>query len=220
MDGIDKLALLQAGGVTAKSSYMSINAEELSRKLSAFPGVESAKAVKSFPDTLKITVVPMKPVAAILSVVDKKTKVLYIDKNGNVFGKTGRQSWGVLLPVVSGFVDNAGQGPRPGDKVSALYTPLFQSLGAIEKKAPALLDAISEIRVDKKPWQGYNILIFPTNSKVRVRLGETVDEETLRYMLLLLDVVKAEKTNCKEIDFRSGTAIYREKNSVNGGYSG
>ena len=51
--------------------------------------------------------------------------------------------------------------------------------------------------------------IIPTESKIRVLTDRTLNEESLRYMMVVLDVVGKTESNVAEIDLRYGSVSYR-----------
>jgi len=54
-------------------------------------------------------------------------------------------------------------------------------------------------------------VLYPVHSLIRVRLENTLTEEGLRYMLLMLDVFKDSLEKPAEIDLRSGMGSYKVK---------
>ncbi len=89
--------------------------------------------------------------------------------------------------------------------------PLLADLARLRAQAPALLDSISEIRVVKRSFDGYELVLYPAYRSVRVRIGSQLNEDVLRYMMLLLDVLASKGIDTDELDFRTGTAAYRTK---------
>jgi cell division protein FtsQ len=91
-----------------------------------------------------------------------------------------------------------------------MYSTLFERLETLNKNAPELLAIISEIRINHRTYDGYDLTLYPAHKGVRVRVNEDITEETLRYMLLMMDVLSAKSQSIEEIDFRTGTASYKE----------
>ena len=92
-------------------------------------------------------------------------------------------------------------------------------MGSIRASEPALLTAVSEIRVVSTgagPATGtapVELLIYPLNQRIPVRASATLDAPTLRSIILVLDVLgtKGLAATVQEIDFRTGTVVYRNK---------
>lgn len=55
------------------------------------------------------------------------------------------------------------------------------------------------------------MLLFPAHRKVRVRIGTSIDEQLLTYIMMVLDVVSQQNMVDKldEIDFRTGEVVYK-----------
>ena len=114
------------------------------------------------------------------------------------------------LPVISGLVL---EGVYPGMKLPRMYNMLFARLETLSRTAPELMATISEIRINHRNYDGYDLTLYPAHKGVRVRVNEDITEETLKYVLLMLDVLSAKSQSIEEIDFRTGTASYKEAHS-------
>ena len=211
MPSIDKEMVFLNAGITSKSSFMNVNTTLMEITLRKVYHFESITVSKTFPSTLTITIQSAKAVAMAFVQLDGKTTPVYFDKNGVVvhIGKDTMQS----LPLISGNVFNQ---PSLGEYfIPPEFTTFLPGLEQIQKSTPDLLLALSEIYIDPRTY-GYDLVIYPLRYPVRVRIRENLDRETLRYMLLLIDVAASSGSNIAEIDFRSGTASYIPK----GAYSG
>jgi cell division protein FtsQ len=89
--------------------------------------------------------------------------------------------------------------------------PLVESLYELSRSSPELLSAISEIRIEQKTWEGFDLVLYPVHSSIRVRMENSLTEDGLRYMLLMLDVFKGSYEKPAEVDLRSGMGSYRVK---------
>ncbi|MDR2807944.1 MAG: FtsQ-type POTRA domain-containing protein [Spirochaetaceae bacterium] len=211
MPNIDKEMVFLNAGITEKSSFMNVNTTQIEIALRKVYHFESIMVNKSFPSTLTITIKSAKAVAMAFVQLDGKTTPVYFDKNGVVVhvGKDLTQS----LPLISGNVFNE---PSLGEYfIPPEFATFLPGLEQIQKGAPDLLLALSEIRIDPRTY-GYDLVIYPTRHPVRVRIRESLDREILRYMLLLIDVAASSGSNIAEIDFRSGTASYIPKGASSG----
>jgi cell division protein FtsQ len=143
---------------------------------------------------------------------------VYYDRKGVVFNIGGEASGGAGLisgdlPVISGLVI---EDPRPGMQLPAAFIPLLEQLDQIRQNAPELLSAVSEIRINRKPYDGFNLILYPVHKPIRVRLEKDLSEETLRYVLLMLDVFDKAGGYPEEIDFRSGIGSFSVKEAPSG----
>ena len=70
---------------------------------------------------------------------------------------------------------------------------------------------ISEFKFIKKDGSRYEVLLYPEHYRVPVRIGDRLDERTLNYIMMVLDVVLKQglTPEMKEIDFRSGDVAFR-----------
>ena len=110
------------------------------------------------------------------------------------------------LPVVSGLVfENIAAGLR----LPEFLVPLFNELHTLRVDAPELLSTISEIQINKKKYDAYELTLYTVYNPARIRIGRHITEDKLRYMLLLLDVLNEKGVALDELDFRTGTASYK-----------
>jgi cell division protein FtsQ len=208
--GLNREEVLRRAGIGERASYISVNPRSVEKNLGAIREVESVRITKRFPNSVTILLVPRTAVAMAFERIEGRPAPLYFDRHGVLF-KTGgplsraRSPQDFGLPVISGL-------PLGEDKpLPAIYLPLFASLDKIRGADPRLLQAISEIRVNRKPFDGFDLVLYPAHSPIRVRLEPSLNEETLRYVMLMLDVFTREQEEIEEIDFRTETASYRLK---------
>jgi cell division protein FtsQ len=203
----ERSQLLFHAGITRHSSFFWTDADKMAKRILGSNIVEAADVTKVFPDSLSINVVSRKPVGLVLQKIGGRTESFCFDKHG-VFYKTGRPTDGRPaegLPVISGLeVEEV----RLGFRLPLLYEELFESLYTLKMGAPELFETISEIQINNKSYDRYDIVLYPQHSRVKIRLENKIDEETIRYMLLMLDVLEAKGTFPDEIDFRAGTASF------------
>jgi len=206
-DGLERNEILQYAGINDSSSYISTNVKEVQKKLEGHILVEAAVVMKRFPDKLSIFLNPRTAVAVALTNTDSKQLPLYVDRHG-LFFKYGERK--ILenspYPILSGF-----ENPRLNMRLPSALVPLSENLSGIASTSPQLLAAISEIRIESKTWDGYDLVIYPVHSSIRVRLENNLTEDVLRYMLLMLNVFENSSPKPQEIDFRSGIGSYRIK---------
>jgi cell division protein FtsQ len=204
--GLERQKILLLAGIDETSSFMSTNVREVTEKLSNFILVESARVIKRFPDKLSIFLVPRKAVAVTLSSFDSRQTPLYVDRYG-VFFKAGEADADTgSLPVISGI-----ELPQLNMRLPSSLVPLVENISVIASNSPQLLAAVSEIRIEQKAWDGFELVLYPVHSSIRVRIENNLTEDVLRYMLLILSVFEPDSQNPKEIDFRSGIGSYKIK---------
>jgi cell division protein FtsQ len=212
--GIDEGAVLALAGIGSHSSYMTVNAPAAEQALLALPMIRSARVLRHFPNRVELVLEPRR--AAAMAFVDEGKRIFpaLIDGDGMVFS-VGREGFREkeALPVISGLML---EGAFPGMKLPRIYNSLFMKLETLTREAPELLAAISEIRINSRNYDGYDLTLYPIHGGVKVRVSQDINEETLRYMLLMLDVLSAQSRSIEEIDFRTGTASYRIKEAYSG----
>jgi cell division protein FtsQ len=206
-DGASRIAVLEQAGIDSRSSFMSVNARASEEALSAIPAIESATVIKHFPDSVEIVIQKRVPVAAAAADIGGRTVPVFFDKEGVLFqiGREGGAQVNDTLPVVSGLVF---ENIVPGLRLPKFLAPLFSDLHTLSVEAPELLSTISEIRINKKKYDAYELTLYPVYNPVRVRIGQHITQDKLRYMLLLLDVLGEKGAALDELDFRTDTASY------------
>jgi cell division protein FtsQ len=208
LDGISRMAVLEQAGINSRSSFMSLNSRACEEALFAIPMLESAKVTKHFPDGVEIVIKKRVPVAASAADIGGKTVPVFFDKEGVLFqiGRNGGAAVNADLPVISGLVfENISAGLR----LPEFLVPLFSDLHTLNAEAPELLSTISEIQINKKKYDAYELTLYPVYNPVKIRIGQRITEDKLRYMLLLLDVLGEKGVALDELDFRTDTASYK-----------
>ncbi|MDR0487014.1 MAG: FtsQ-type POTRA domain-containing protein [Treponema sp.] len=213
--GFDRAEILSCANIDDNSSFISTNIGDVQKRLSENCLVESARVTKHFPDKLSIFLVPRKAVAVSLVFDGMRHLPVYIDRQGVIFkigedvnGNTPEIKTG--LPVISGLEIGL---PELGMRLPDALIPLPESISKIAFDSPELLAAVSEIRVERKSWEGFDLVLFPVHGAIRVRVDNNLTEDVIRYMMLILDVFESRFPKPEEIDFRSGLGSYKMKES-------
>ena len=208
LDGISRAAVLEQAGIGTRSSFMSVNAAAAEEALSALPMVKKARVIRHFPDSIEIFLTNRVPVAVGLADIDGRTLPVFFDKEAELFqiGQGSGASSGATLPVVSGLVF---ENIAPGLRLPEFLLPLFNELHTLRADAPELFATISEIQINKKKYDAYELILYPVYNTVRIRIGQHITEDNLRYMLLLLDVLNEKGVAFDDLDFRTGMASYK-----------
>lgn len=212
--------LREAALVHGNEYLFSADTGAMERALRQCPRIASAKVERLFPDALRITVAERKPVAAVLVETEGRLEPVYLDAKGMAFAfasadKGGAGGLRADLPLLTGF---KFEDFRLGTSLPPEYGPIFSSLAELEAKAPALLGAFSEIKVVKPAYGEPELLLYPLHHRLPVRTGAALNEATLRSIILVLDVLgsRGMENSVAEIDFRTGTVVYRIKEGQSG----
>ncbi|MCL2067441.1 MAG: FtsQ-type POTRA domain-containing protein [Treponema sp.] len=210
--GFNNAQVLGYANISESASFISVKALDIQRQLYTHPLVESARVIKRFPDRLSIYLEPRVSVAVSLAAINGRQRQLHIDRQGVVFKITNESSQ-TTVPVISGL---AFENPAPGMKLPAAFVPLLEEISVIGFSSPELLAALSEIRINRKDFDDFDLILYSIHSPIRVRLEKNISEETLRYVMLMLDVFKTRTPKPQEIDFRSGMGSYTIKEAHSG----
>ncbi|MDR2184897.1 MAG: FtsQ-type POTRA domain-containing protein [Treponema sp.] len=214
--GIDRGTVLALAEIDGQSSYVSVRSGRIEEALMALPQVGAVKVTKQFPNKVKILLESRRAVALSLAGIGGKIRPVYFDKDGVVFkiGSAGSlEDLSPSVPIISGLIfEQAAVGMR----LPPEFTEFFTELERIGDGAPELLAALSEIRINRKAYDGFDLVLYPVHNPVKVRIGNNLNEDLLRYMILVIDVFKDKDINVEEIDFRTGTASYTVKEVSSG----
>ena len=211
--GLSGIEALNIAGISGTSTYISINAANAERLLESYPLVESAKVVKRFPDRLSVFLEPRRAVAVVLARVNGRIRPVYVDRYGVAYkvGNEAGELAAASLPVVSGVFDD-GRAMKLGDPLPAIYLPLFSRIGAINDEDPRIWQAISEIGIAGKNKDMYDLVLYPVNDSIRLRMRSDISKDRIYYALLMFDVCRQYGDAAPgEIDVRSGIGVVSAK---------
>ena len=91
---------------------------------------------------------------------------------------------------------------------------MIEQIAKIQALPQKYFAAISEICVVPKTYGNYELMLIPVNSRIRVLTGRALNEESLQYMMVVLDVVNSIEPNVTEIDLRYDSVSYRTASAV------
>jgi cell division protein FtsQ len=170
--------------------------------------VRAAKVRKIFPDTLEIVLQQRIPLALSFSYTDEKMVPVAFDEEGMLF-QIGNAVTQWDLPVISGLRFK----PILGLQLPSRLAPFLEEMKALRENAPELFDLVSEIKVTSTNEIDYELLLYPVGYSTRIHLGERIDEDSIKYALMVLDVLQDQGMvqNIEELDFRGGDVVYRLK---------
>ncbi|MDR1430488.1 MAG: FtsQ-type POTRA domain-containing protein, partial [Spirochaetaceae bacterium] len=181
--------IIARAGIVSDSSFVNFNSASSARALEELYMVGEALVEKSFPDTLRVTLKPRRACAVAFAEYQGKISPVFFDQEGVVFriGAEGElRTLSEKLPIISGLVF---ENLRPGLRLPENLRPLLENLEGINTRNPLLLSLISEIRIHKKLYDGYELVLYPSHAPIRFRVGPVLDEEMLRYIMLVIDVL-------------------------------
>ncbi|MCX7025524.1 MAG: FtsQ-type POTRA domain-containing protein [Spirochaetes bacterium] len=206
--------LVRWSGARGGMSWFNADCEGMARAIASNPMVASARVARVFPNGLLFAVVERKAVAVALVETGAGVVPAAIDREGIAFADA--RSIGRLdLPVISGV---RFENFRFGLALPDGMIPMLESLALIAAEQPALLSFLSEIKPVKRAYGEFDFMVYPLNYRTPVRTGSSLNGPLLQSMALVLDVVESGgfSGSIGELDFRSGTVVYRLKEGVSG----
>jgi len=204
---VSKDAMLKLAGIPDKLYYFKVRTDLLKRRIEEYPLVKSAVVKKVFPDTLSIVIRGREPLAVALVDTGKKSVPVLIDEEGVIFriGNTGEE---LNLPVISGL---SFKDFHIGTVLPKTVQPFLNDLYRLKENYPNLFKIISEIRIVPKGSSEYELVFCPVSYNVKVRLGKRLEAKSLKYAMMVLDLLKDEikSRGVDELDFREGNMVYK-----------
>jgi cell division protein FtsQ len=205
IDGISGIAeadILSHGGIGPRTSWLEIKPEKVKQALETHWLVDSAFVEKKFPASLHIKLSKRKAVAMELTMKDGKVLPVYFDRKGVIVEIGGDQGFSSSIPIISGLLQEE---PQLGNLIPARYQSVLEGIHKIGEQEPALMSAVSEIGIRKKSFDGFDLVLYPVHNPIRVLMDKELNENSLRYLLLVLDVLEEQGSAPEELDFRSGS---------------
>lgn len=191
-------------GMDISTGFINFDEAEFRSRLESVSAVESVEVQKKFPDQVIVEVKERVPVAFSLVSRGGKTVSVQIDKNGVLFNSAAKTS-SDSIPLLSGLDIDATSG---GLGIPAMYRPLLSQISEIAEKKSPYFSALSEIHVQPTAAGSYELVLYPIHSHVRVITDRSFDEQTLQYMMVVLDVLDSMDADVNEVDMRYGTVSY------------
>jgi len=195
--------------VMNSTNWFDFKVEEAAAILSSEPAIESVSVEKKFPDKIFINVVERTPVAVTFVLDGSHSAPIQIDKNGVLFeGKDNANPDLNSIPIISGLPVEYMSG---GMRIPQTFRPLIDQIAKIQALPQKYFASISEICVLPKEYGNYELALIPSQSKIKVLTDRALNEEALKYMMIVLDVVNQLDTPVSEVDLRYGSVSYRTK---------
>lgn len=213
--------VLAAAGIRDGEPLLGFDAAAVRARLEALPQVRRAEVRVIFPSTVRLTLHRREAVALVVAESGGRSLPALVDADGTIFA-VARRAEEADLPVVSGIrLGDAGIGSSLG----AAAAPLLADLAALRERSPALLRAVSEVRVEAgspaadgaaAPAGGIGgpeFLLYLVSSPVPVRARGALDERLVQYSLMALELLSKQGIlhDIQELDFRGGEVVYRMK---------
>ena len=199
--------ILNIAGINEKNYYFSIDTTEIQNNLESYPLLERAVVSKEFPNILKIKLHKREPLAVSLIKTEDGTIPVVLDSEGVIF-QIGTSVSDFNIPVISGI-----KFPqiRLGMRIPEELISFLKDMKQLKNTEPVLFNLISELKFIKKNNSSYEVLLYPADYHIPVRIGTEIDEYLLKYILMVLDVVFQQEMidRYSEIDFRTGDIVYR-----------
>jgi cell division protein FtsQ len=202
-------AILKLAGLEGNETFFAVDEAGIAARIAAFAPVKSVTVEKVFPNTLKIGITGREPLGISLSVVNGRSLPIMLDEEGVVF-QIGASVSEFDLPALSGFTFSEVE---LGQRVNRALLSFFQDLRTLKHTSEALFNLISELKFVKKNRAGFEVLLYPRDYRVAVRIGPRINEDIMRKILLVLDVFASQGIigTIEEIDFRTDTPLVRFK---------
>lgn len=206
--GLSKEEILAIAGIEESVYYYNLDTLQIREDLERFALVREAVVEKVFPDALIITLYGRAPLAMFFFTTPEGASVpLVIDDQGVVFEiGSGVSYWD--LPVITGV---KFQQLKVGMKLPERVRPILQDLHTLQKQEPDLFQLISEVRLISKSTGALEILLYPIQYPVRLRLRAGLDPAVMRNALIILDLLAGQEVlqRVRELDLRTGEVVYR-----------
>lgn len=207
---LSELFLKDKANLSNSLKWNKIDSMQVAKSIANISSVESVSVQKKLPDKVLIKITERVAVAISFIQIEGRTVPILIDKKGVLFVCDTIDVEN--LPIISGLeFNNFSEGMRLNFGLKSL----LNNISILQNEAPNLLNQISEIKVLAKKYGGYELILFPIASKVRVKIKDNLTAETLKHALLVIDIVNGldDLAYVDEIDLRSGVAVI-EKDAV------
>lgn len=186
------------------SNWVSFNPQQAALIISSASGIEDVSIKKTFPNKIYINIVERTPVALTFVNIDHKSIALQIDKNGVLFSDKNFKA-DKNLPIISGLpINHLSEGMRIGET----YRVLIDQIAAITALKQNYFAAVSEICVVPKEGGNYELNLIPAKSKIRVITDRALTEDTLKYMVVALDIISNIDPDARVLNMKGGVISY------------
>jgi cell division protein FtsQ len=200
--------IISIAGADKGLFYYSLDTQLIREALERVPMVREAVVEKIFPDSLHITLYGRIPLSVLFFTTPEGNSVpVVVDRQGVVF-QIGRSLSEWDLPVITGIeFKKLEVGITLPEKVQ----PILKDLDRLRTEDPGMFRLISELRLVPKASGDLEILLYPIQFPVRLRLAGSLDPAVLRNAVVVLDLLAGEDLlrRVSELDMRTGEVVYR-----------
>jgi cell division protein FtsQ len=204
---LSKEEILSIIGTGDNPFYYSIDPARIRDTLEQLPMVRRATVEKRFPDGLDIALYGRIPLSILFFTTPQGNSIpMVIDDQGVVFEiGSSLSEWD--LPVITGLeFKRLEVGTRLPERVQ----PVLQDLHRLRREDPGIFRLISELRLIPKAAGKLEILVYPIQFPVRLRLAGELDPAVLRNAVVVLDLLGEQDLlmRVSELDMRTGEIVY------------
>ena len=196
--------LLRMARIRGDELYFSLDPAIVAESLEEYPAVSSALVEKQFPDTLEISILRRRPVAAVMS----GAGVLHVDSEGMLFSPV-QERIRSDLPVVSGLDGGVVAGVRLPEYAEVVLS----SVQELKMHRPELYRMISEYEIVSHEGMMYDVVLYPVPFSTPVRVSTAFTAEECGYIFMVLDTFRQRGIldEIEELDFRSKNVVFTVK---------
>lgn len=204
--GLSDRQIMEMLGISGET-WASLDEEELASRLEAYPVVRKARAVKVFPDTLRLYVYRRRPVATALVGTGNGTVAAVFDDEGFAVQVGGGTS--TDIPVISGpFFPEPELGAQLGNEIRMVLSDLSR----LRSEDPGLFDLVSEVELIDNGGSGFDIRLYMNHVRIPILVDRNLDAQAVRQAVLVLDVLESESSGGIEMaDMRGGHVVFRRR---------
>ncbi|MCL2791594.1 MAG: FtsQ-type POTRA domain-containing protein [Spirochaetaceae bacterium] len=201
--------ILKLAGLEGSLYYFSVNTAQIKSRLLQHPLIRTAEVKRVFPSSLYIRVAERIPLGMALVNSGGRTIPVVFDEEGVIF-EIGRSVSNYRIPVISGLkFAELSLGLRLPSELHSYLSELKK----LRETTPALFEQISEIKFINRNNSNHEVLLYPLNTKVRVRTANTINENLIKQIFVVLDIIEQNglESEMSELDFRAGQVVFRVK---------
>ena len=215
MKNVLQKEILDALSLSEAINLINADIPAMEASILANPKVASVSIGRVFPDKLVVKLQERRAVACVLITEELGTRSIALDREGVAFAYMDSIASPGKLPVLSGI---RFERFSPGQSLPEYLKPLLKDIAELSELSPSPLEAFSEIRIEKISESEAELLLYPSGKTVPVRMPARLTRASLGSALLVLDILAGRQgaEKIEEIDFRTGTIVYRSKEAQAG----
>ncbi len=215
MQNVLQKEILDALSLSEEVNLINADIPAMEARVLANPKVASVNIGRAFPDKLMVRLQERRAVACVLITEELGTRSIALDREGVAFAYMDSIASPGKLPVLSGI---RFERFSPGQSLPEYLKPLLKDIAELSEMSPSPLEAFSEIRIEKISESEAELLLYPSGKTVPIRMPARLTRASLGSALLVLDILAGRQgaEKIQEIDFRTGTIVYRSKEAQAG----